>query len=572
MSLVQWIAFFILVQIIHFVGTWKLYVLSGRKYWEAIIPIYNAIILLRIIKRPMWWVLLLFMPIINLIMFPTIWVETIKSFGRKSHLSAFLCVITLGFYIYTLNYAKETKYLNPKNNEASSSIGDWLNSVIFAVVAATIVHNYIIQPFIIPTGSLEKTLLIGDFLFVSKFHYGPRIPMTAISLPMMHDTLPIFKVKSYLNYPQFPYMRLPGFQKVERNEIVVFNWPADTVRKFFVKEKGVKKPTDKKSNYVKRCVGIPGDNLEIINGLVYVNGKLNKLPDRAKIQYQHYIYNSKGVSSRSLLDINLRGFNRQYRIENITQKTYKKISKYILGNINNDINDFRVLTNYEGLPKKIIKEIKLDEPYIVVKEIIERKRMVNLTLYKADNIRNKNIFDSVIRKVNIKKPYNEDFFPNNLKYNWNEDNFGPISVPKAGEIININSRNYPIYKKIIKDYEGNEIKKIDNKYKINGVETSSYTFKKNYYWMMGDNRHSSEDSRFWGFVPEDHIVGKPVFIWFSVDNFNKGVLNWKIRWDRVMTTIKGEGKPFSFLYPFLLTIFIWQIISYTLRRKKRNKN
>ena len=572
MLMTQWFIFFILIQIIHFLGTWKLYVLAGRKYWEAILPIYNGIVLLKIIKRPTWWIILLFMPVINLIMFPVIWVETTRSFGKKSNLSILLSIISLGFYIYTLNYSKQTKYSNLENRETTTPVGDWINSVLFAIVAATIVHNYIIQPFIIPTGSLEKTLLIGDFLFVSKFHYGARIPMTTISLPMMHDTIPIFKTKSYLNYPQLPYMRLPGFQKVERNEIVVFNWPADTVRRFFVKEKGVKKPVDKKSNYVKRCLGLPGDSLEIINGLVYINGKLNTLPDRARLQFNHFIHKSVGVSSRALLDLNIKGFNRQYRVENITQNSYKKISKYILGNINNDLKNFRVLTSYEGLPNKVIGDIKQSEPYIEIKEIIERKKQVNLTLSQAEKLRQTNAFDSIIRKVNYKVSYNESFFPNNIKFNWNEDNFGPISIPKAGETIYITNENYPLYKKIIKDYENNSIRKVDDDYIINGIETPSYTFKQNYYWMMGDNRHSSEDSRFWGFVPENHILGKPVFIWFSVDDFNKGILNWKIRWERIMTTIKGEGKPVSFFIPFLIIIFIWQILSYIFKRRKKINN
>jgi signal peptidase I len=190
-------------------------------------------------------------------------------------------------------------------------------------------------------------------------------------------------------------------------------------------------------------------------------------------------------------------------------------------------------------------------------------------LSQAEKIRNSNVFDSVLRKVNKKMSYNESFFPNNIKFNWNEDNFGPISIPKAGETININNENYPLYKKIIKDYENNSIKKVDNNFLINGIETTSYTFKQNYFWMMGDNRHSSEDSRFWGFVPENHILGKPVLIWFSVDNFNKGILYWKIRWDRIMTTVKGKGKPVSFFLPFLISIFIWQIFSYIIKRKNK---
>ena len=552
MTLTQWFIFFILIQLIHFLGTWKLYILAGRKIWEAILPIYNGIVLLKIIGRPTWWVILLFMPVINLIMFPVIWVETIRSFGKKSNLSVFLSIISLGFYIYILNYSKKTKYSNLEIRGNTTPIGDWINSVLFAIVAATIVHNYIIQPFIIPTGSLEKTLLIGDFLFVSKFHYGARIPMTTISLPMVHDTLPIFKTKSYLKFPQLPYMRLPGFQNVKRNEIVVFNWPADTVRKFFVKEKGVKKPVDKKSNYVKRCLGLPGDSLEIINGLVYVNGKLNTLSDRAKLQFNHFIHNSKGVSSKALLDLNIKGFNRQYRVENITQNSYKKISKYILGNISNDLKDFRVLTSYEGLPNKIVREVKKSEPYIEIKEIIERKKQVTLTLNQAEKIRNKNVFDSIIRKINDKISYNESFFPNNLKFNWNEDNFGPISIPKAGKTVYINNKNYPLYKKIIQDYEFNSIKKVGDIYNINGIETSSYTFKQNYYWMMGDNRYNSIDARRWGFVPENHIVGKPVFIWMSWNTHGKGIN--KVRWDRVFTTVNYEGERTSYLIPFLILL------------------
>ena len=165
---------------------------------------------------------------------------------------------------------------------AVPEIGEWISSILFAVVAATIIHTYVLQPFTIPTSSLEKTLLVGDFLFVSKFHYGARTPMTSVSFPMVHDTIPIIKSRSYLNKPQLPYIRIPGFQEIKNNDIVVFNWPADTVRKFFVKEKGVVKPRDKKSNYVKRAIGIPGDTLEIKDGVIYLNGIENVLPDRAK--------------------------------------------------------------------------------------------------------------------------------------------------------------------------------------------------------------------------------------------------------------------------------------------------
>ncbi len=272
---------FLALQLIHFGGTWKLYQKAGKKSWEALVPIYNAIVLMEIIRRPKWWVILLFIPIINLMLFPVIWVETLRSFGKNTAKDTALGIASLGLFIYTINYNNATTYVEDRSLVPRTWFGEWINALLFAIIAATLVHNYFIQPYIIPTGSLEKTLLIGDFLFVSKFHYGARTPMTAVAFPMVHDTLPIVKTKSYLDFPQLPYLRLPGFQKIERNEIVVFSWPADTVRQFFVKEKGVRKPIDKKSNYVKRCVGIQGTPFlswmglftSIINAVTYLNAQ-----------------------------------------------------------------------------------------------------------------------------------------------------------------------------------------------------------------------------------------------------------------------------------------------------------
>ncbi|MGB5780549.1 MAG: signal peptidase I, partial [Eudoraea sp.] len=266
----NWIIFILVIQVIHFLGTWKLYIKAGRKPWEAAIPVYNAIVLMQIIRRPKWWVILLFIPIINLLMFPVIWVETIRSFGRNSLLETWLVILTLGFYIYYVNYTLDVTYIEDRSLHPKSGLGEWVSSIVFAVVAATLVHTYFIQPYVIPTGSLERTLRIGDLLFVSKFHYGARAPMTTIAAPMVHDTIPGLGIRSYLKKPQLPYFRLPGFEEVKKNDIVVFSWPADTVRVFFKKEKGVKKPIDKKSNYVKRCVGTPGDSLSVIDGVVYI--------------------------------------------------------------------------------------------------------------------------------------------------------------------------------------------------------------------------------------------------------------------------------------------------------------
>lgn len=563
MTITQWLLFFIAIQIVHFLGTWKLYQKAGRKSWEALVPVYNAIILCKIIRRPTWWVVLLFIPVINLMMFPVIWIETLRSFGKNSHVDTFLGMVTMGLYIFIPNYDQNTAYVTDRSLVPKTWFGEWINALLFAIIAATIVHNYFIQPYIIPTGSLEKTLLIGDFLFVSKFHYGARTPMTPLAFPMVHDTLPIIKTKSYIDFPQLPYFRLPGIKKIERNEIVVFSWPADTVRQFFVKEKGVRKPIDKKSNYVKRCVAIPGDTLEIINGFVHIDGERSILPDRANTQYTFRAYDSKGISSKKLLDEGIKDFSRTYKIENITQASFEAILPYIYGIQSNEANNFSVIAPYRGIPNKIAGKLRLR-----IKEILDTSKELTLTIKESEHLIDKGLLDSLVRKVNIQKTANTSFFPNSLPYDWNEDTFGPIVIPKAGASVNLNLKNLPLFKKIIKEYEENTLEVIDNQILINGIKANQYTFKQDYYWMMGDNRHRSEDSRFWGFVPENHVVGKPVLIWFSIEGINDGIRNWKIRWDRIMTTVKGEGKPISFFPYFLILVAIYQVYRFIASRKQ----
>ena len=567
MTFLEWLGFFLVLQLVHFGGTWKLYQAAGEAPWKALVPIYNAVVLMKIINRPKWWVILLFIPTINIIMFAVLWIETARSFGKNTTKDTFLVLISLGFYLYLINYASTIHYISERSLKSRTTLGETISSIAFAIVAATIVHNYFIQPFIIPTGSLEKSLLIGDFLFVSKFHYGARAPMTAISFPMVHDTIPLLKVRSYLKKPQIPYFRFPGFEKIKRNEIVVFSWPADTVRQFFVKEKGVRKPIDKKSNYVKRCVGLPGDSLEIINGFVHTNGKRNQLPDRAKVQHTFSAYNTKGVSARKLASLGYRDFFRKYRIDNITQTTYQQLLPYIIGSSGNGPENFVAITDHRGLSLEVIRKLGLRAG-----EQLQKQINLTLTLEEAQNLKNVPWLDSIKQKIEIIQKPNERFFPNRLTYNWNQDNFGPIVIPKKGSTVQLTKKNIPLYKKIITDYEKNQLEILPNQILINNQQSSSYTFKKDYYWMMGDNRHRSEDSRFWGFVPDDHIVGKPIFIWFSIDGINDGLKNWKVRWDRVFTMVNGEGKPTSFLPHFLIVLALWQIFVFFKKRKaKKNK-
>lgn len=512
MTLYQWLLFFLIVQVIHFMGTWKLYEATGRKRWEALVPVYNAIVLMKIINRPTWWTILLFLPIINLIMFPVIWVETLRSFGKNSTLDTILGVATLGFYIYYINYTQELNYISDRSLIPTNKTADTISSLLFAIIVATLVHTYVMQPYTIPTSSLEKSLLVGDFLFVSKYNYGARVPMTTVALPMVHDTIPLLHKRSYLKWPQLPYFRLPGLQDIKRNDIVVFNWPVDTVYKFFdTSKRKADKPIDKKSNYVKRCQGIPGDTLQIKNGIVFINGKQLILPERAKPQYSYTI------------TTNGQAFDPTYLVNelNITDGIYQTAANTFL---------FTALTDVA-----------------------------------ANRLKNNPIVTNVTRNVSIVPEPN--VFPQ-IQNKWNKDNYGPIYIPERGKKIALNIENLPFYKRIITEYEGNDLKVNGQEIRINGQVANSYTFKQDYFWMMGDNRHNSEDSRYWGYVPENHIVGKPVFIWMSLDSNGKG-LN-KVRWERVFTTVGGEGQPYSYFKFFLIGLAAYFGISFYMNKKKEN--
>jgi signal peptidase I len=562
MTAYQWFVFFLIVQIIHFLGTWKLYEAAGKKRWQAAVPVYNSIILMKIIGRPTWWTLLLFIPIINLIMFPVIWVETLRSFGKRSSLDTFLGVATLGFYLYYINYTQPLNYVSDRKLTPENKTADTVSSLLFAIIVATFVHTYFIQPYTIPTSSLEKSLLIGDFLFVSKMNYGARVPMTSVALPMVHDSIPMTKKKSYLSWPQLPYLRLPSFQTISKNDIVVFNWPADTVYQFFDRSgrKAVIKPIDKKSNYVKRCQGTPGDILEIKDGIVYIDGKPLVLPERAKPQYEHTVYSAKGVSNELLVAAGSTEFNRVYILKPNSEEQIAAVQPYILNASQNQDKSFTVMTGFNGIPLSVIQKTG-----IYAQEVYDAKNDVNLTLKAASELRKNSAIDSVIRHIAKKTPtLDTSIFPHNT--NWTVDNFGPITIPATGKTVQLTQQNLPLYKRIIENYEGNTIETNGNTIKINGVLTTSYTFKQNYYWMMGDNRHRSEDSRYWGFVPEDHIVGKPVFIWMSWDTNGKGL--GKIRWERLFTTVGGDGQPQSYFQIFLILLAVFFVGDYFWKKRK----
>ncbi|NHN25321.1 signal peptidase I [Flavobacterium jejuense] len=520
MSVQGWLLFILLVQVIHGLGTWKLYVKAGRQAWEAFVPIYNSIVLMKIINRSTWWTLLLFIPVINLFMFPIIWIETLRTFGKKTTLDMVLGVVTIGFYIMYVNYTQEVTYFADRDLKAPTKAMDTLGSLAFAIIVATFVHTYFIQPYVIPTSSLEKSLLIGDFLFVSKFNYGARTPMTPIAAPMVHDSLPLIGTLSYLKKPQLPYFRFPKLEKIKNNDIVVFNWPRDTLDNMYhPSNRRIDKPIDKKTNYVKRCVGIAGDSLEIKGGIVFINGKELILPERAKPQYSYNV-----------------AFDR------------------------NQIN-----IDY------IVSELSITDGYGLVAQ--DTLIFSALTFDSAERLKN---FPGILNvKRNIRKGAEDGTFPDfkdgkaSPNRDWNGDNFGPIYIPEAGKTVALTKESLPLYKIIITEYEGNTLEVNGDEIKINGQVTKTYTFKQNYYWMMGDNRHNSLDARYFGYTPEDHIVGKPVFIWMSWNSNGKGIN--KIRWERLFTTVSGDGQPKSYFKYFLVLLALYFVGEHFYKKKKKEK-
>ncbi|OXG03645.1 signal peptidase I [Flavobacterium araucananum] len=414
-------------------------------------------------------------------------------------------------------------------------IRKYISSLLFAIIIATLVHTYLIQPFTIPSSSLEKTLYTGDFLFVSKINFGARTPMTAVALPMVHDSIPFFGVKSYLfnddvtkketsilNKFQLPYFRFPSLEKIKRNEIVVFNQPADTLRDMdnFHPDRNYYKPIDKKTNLVKRCVGIPGDSLEIREGNIYINGKISQMPESAKAQYNFLIDTKGEVISQDAL-VNRYGAREGMKDEN---------------------GNFALINTGQYF--------------------------LTLTDKEAALIANNPIVKGVSKHLS---PKGEDggVFPHVPSLGWNMDNFGPIYIPRKGTIIKLDIKSLPFYKRIIEEYEHNTLKIRGNEIIINGKVSTTYTFKQDYYWMMGDNRQNSLDARYWGYVPFNHVVGKPVFIWFSWEKDGKGFN--KVRWNRVFSVINGNGEPKSYLIHFLLLLVVYYIVANKIIKKKKKR-
>lgn len=478
---------------------------AGVGGYKALIPFYNYYIWLKVIGKPWWWLLLMLVPFINFFMIMLMLVQTALSYGKHNLGEQALAVLFPYAYVPYLGISDKEHYIKPENRVRvkKSQVREWTDAIIFAVVAASIIRIFMIEAYTIPTSSMEKSMLVGDFLFVSKMSYGPKLPNTPLAFPFVHHTMPLTKyTKSYVEWIKWPFYRFPGITTIKHGDVVVFNYPdGDTVALkqqnssyySLVRQLGrervwsdkfnfgdiVARPVDKRENYIKRCIGLPGDTLQIINEVVHINGKALDFPELSQFMYQ-------------------------------VKTDGNPINKRLIGKLD------------------ITEEVQMTE---TGDQVITLTQASAAALKGLPNVLS---VEKIIQPKGFWQPY---IFPFDSTYAWNVDNFGPLYIPKAGATVQLTLANLPLYSRIINAYELNSLDVKDGKIFINGKEATSYTFKLDYYWLMGDNRHNSADSRFWGFVPADHIVGKAVFVWLSLDN-NKSLFGGKIRWSKLFRTIK----------------------------------
>lgn len=498
---------------------------AGKKTWEALVPGYNIYIMTRLIDRPWWWVILTALPVVGNVMVVVIMYELMHVYRFGKFMNILIATLTAGLYFAYLGWTQEMKYQGRDIKVIRKHISELAAAIIFAVVAATAIRAFTFEAFTIPTPSMEKSLMVGDFLFVSKLHYGVRVPMTPLSVPLVHNHLPgSSTANSYSELITLPYLRLPAFVNIERNDPIVFNYPAEDIRGTPFGMEGEVRPIDKREHYVKRVVGMPGDTLSIKDGTVLINGQQNELPSRAIMERSYFVNADIGT-------LDLEKFKEEFDIDQeLAYKGGQEDKQNGTATYWIDLTDeaAEALKNYPG--------VNLVQPYIFPAE------------------EGNPVFPNPHSRSNL--------------YPWSRDNYGPLYIPRKGRTIELNADNYYKYQRVIEMYEDNESFEYSNKkFYLNGEEISEYTFQQDYYFMMGDNRHSSDDSRFWGFVPEDHIVGKPVFIWMSFDKYGKGLD--KIRWDRVFTTVSGDGERTTYFWYFAGLVLV--ITAFNRYRKKSKK-
>ncbi len=525
--------FFLTGYLLMSAGLFFIFPKAGEAGWKGLAPGLNFVVWCKIIGRKPWHAAWLLFPIVNIFILAGMAIDLVRSFGYHLFWHSVVAVVLLPLAFLYLGLKPEEKYEGPildkerefkaklkdardgnntrlvkkleaQNPYRKSSVREWAEAIIFAVFAAAFIRMFLIEAYVIPTSSMEGSMLVGDFLFVSKAHYGIRMPQTIAMVPLLHNRIPGLNAESYLENPKLDYYRLPALESIDHNDPVVFNYPeGDSVYIFpertwgiydyrrgslppmhaqqikSGRKKLVTRPMDKKDHYIKRCIGLPGDSLMIRDRQVYINGRPAKKPEY--IQFMYMVNYPSGTINTAKFDE--WGISREDRID--------------------QSNNSLVLILSEDQKAKI----QSMDPNIEI-EPVE--------------------VGALQRNPNKTFPHDPEHFPN-----WTVDNFGPIYIPEEGATVQLTESNIALYRRIIQTYEGNDFAQRNGKFYINGEATDRYTFRQNYYWMMGDNRHNSEDSRIWGYVPEDHIVGKPLFIWFAT---KEGSLANGINWRRIGKT------------------------------------
>ncbi len=548
--------FYVLIlSVLMGVSTWKLFKKMGYSPFFAFVPFYNYYLILKETDNPKWWAIMSYLPIVGPIMMSVFHIFLMNKFGKKSFTERLLTVILPFIYLAFVNYGKDAEVVNekeefllPGEEQTEKKKDTFIGSITFAVVFATIIHTFITQPFGIPTGSMERTLLVGDFLFVNKLNYGYRMPMRPLAIPFLQGTIfdtgekgnPKDDPKSYAEAVKLPYFRFPGWEEVQKNDIVVFNYPQDSVHKAI----------DRKDPYVKRCVAVGGDVIEFRAGKLFVNGKPEQILGDQEEQHAFF------VEAGSEIDI---------------QDLYNKEGYISIIQLNTDSDYFRenIGEKYKINPSNTVYLMQLTDKRVQAVKALPQTVAVHEDIAEKDqpDIKYKDLAQTRIDTA-------KSIFPVNKP--WNQDWYGPLRIPKKGDVVAINKETLPEYRWIITEYEHNHLEDKNGKIYINGKEARQYTVQQNYYMMIGDNRDASLDARYFGFVPEENIVGKPMFTWMSLqgvfkDDMSSFQPDKKIRWERMFkATNTGDPDKHSYwwLAAMILVVFFgWEYLVKLFKKK-----